>query len=145
MALESNYLKPFMQITWDLWPLRGNRICVEILPRQELKSKGGIILNTSLSDHKSSVEQRRPRLCVVLHKGNGYVDENNEPVDIDVEKGGIVLVSQASLDICSELPFIAEYIPDTAGFITENSIIAYWPSYEAFEQLQKEYNRAQAE
>lgn len=135
--LKSLHLEKFKNVTWELLPIRGDRILVEILPKEEMKTKSGLHIASSLSDLKSKAEMHRARLCIVLHKGNGYVDEEGETVDIDVERGAVVMVAQASLDIYSDMPGISQYTEETLGMIRENAIIAYWPTFEAYDTYRK--------
>lgn len=109
---KSKYLGRF-QALWtgapELFTLHDNRLLVEILPKDELKSKGGLILTPSRSDHRSVTEENQHQLAVILYVGAGFLNEKNEVVRPNYQPGNLVLVSPYSLKPYTSFPMLAEY------------------------------------
>lgn len=135
--MESKYLNQFKQIT--SLRLRGNRILVEILPKLEIKTAGGLIMAASLSDHRSTLEANRAVLAYVLAVGEGYYhDETEETVALDVKPGNIILVSGYGLRAFSDFPGVIGYKQDDICMIRDSDINAVWENSEAYAQYAKE-------
>lgn len=130
--MESKYLARFQKAGGKL-PLRGNRLLVEVMPKEELKSAGGLILNAPTSDHRSKLEQERAKLAVVVAIGNGYFD-GEEDVPLDIKPGAVVLISELGLKYYSEFPGIAEYTGETLALTRDTEVHAAWDSLEAYQE-----------
>ena len=136
--MESKYLQRFSKLASGQLPLRGNRLLVEVLPKEEIKSKGGLILNAASSSHKTTTEQNRAKLAIVLASGNGYYDEEGgEDVPLDVQPGAVILVSEMGLKYYSEFPGIQEYTGEIIALTRDSEVHASWPSVEEYKRYQE--------
>jgi co-chaperonin GroES (HSP10) len=135
--MESRYLSRFAKLAEGQLPLRGNRLLVEVLPKEEIKSKGGLIINSVSSSHKTTTEVNRAKLAIVLVSGNGYFDEDGEDVALDVRPGAIIMVSEMGLKYYSEFPGITEYTGETLALTRDSEIHAAWSSIEAYKAYQQ--------
>ena len=132
--MESKYLSKFKKLPAGAFPLRSNRVLFEMLPREEFKTAGGLIMNGSLSDHKTSTEMNRGNLAIVLAVGDGYWDGDEQKlVPLEVEPGNVVMIgAQFGLQKISQLPGLAEYTEEKIAVGTEGDIMAAWPNVEAY-------------
>lgn len=83
----------------DSFDLIGDALLVEELPKEELKSKGGIILAPQGKvSQVDGIEANRPTFVRVLAVGNGYVDSEGETVPVEANPGDIILVGRLSVN-----------------------------------------------
>lgn len=129
--MESKYLTQFNNNPHKL-PLRGNRVLVEPLPKEEIKTASGIIVAAPKTDHRSTLEQNRAELAVVLAVGSGYYDEEGSDVPVDLAPGNVVLINGFGLRAYSDFPGIADYVQDAIAMIRDNDVHAAWESLEAY-------------
>lgn len=133
IPLESKYLGRFSRLTHEQLPLRGNRLLVEVLPKEEIKTAGGLFIQSSMADHKSTTEQNRAKLAVVLATGPGYYnDETGEDVELDIKPGSVILVSEMGLKYYSHFPGLVEYTGETLALTRDSEVHISWPSLEAY-------------
>jgi co-chaperonin GroES (HSP10) len=139
--MESKYLPKFQKMQHADIPLRGNRLIVEVMPKEEMKSAGGLVLKTSLDDHRNQTEMNRPTLCVVLAKGDGYVNESSGELEpLAEEVGNVAMVSHYGLKILPDFPLLHEYTKDTMALTRDTEIHILWPSIEAMQEAKKKLN-----
>lgn len=140
-TIETKYLDRFLKLPKEALPLRGNRMLVEVLPNEELTSKGGIVIAVDPKSFTSTTAQNRPKLAVVLATGAGYVDdETGEPIDPDITPGSVVLVSEMGLKYYSQFPGINEYTGEVLALTRESEIHVSWPSIDAYLEYRKLLN-----
>jgi co-chaperonin GroES (HSP10) len=134
---ESKYLSRFINVrekAADKFTLFGNRLLVEMLPKEELKSAGGLILHAPTNDHRTDMEQNRAVLALVLAAGTGYYnEESGNSVPLEVAPGNVVLVSEMGLKKYTQFPGLAEYTANQIALTRETEIHMCWPSVEAYE------------
>ena len=141
--MESKYLERFKRLTEvpDSYCLRGDRIVVEMLPKEEIKSKGGIILQSDPNQVRGeTAAQGQPTLCVVLACGSGYTDDDGNDVALDYEPGAVVLVSELGLKKYSTFPGMNDYNQGTIALTRESEVHMFWPSIAAYETYKKTLN-----
>ncbi len=139
--MESKYLERFQKLEANDLPLRGNRILIEVLPKEEIK-QGSIIVASNLDDHRSSTEQNRADLGVVLAVGSGYFDdETGGDVAMDIQPGNVVLVSRMGLKLYSQFPGISGYTKETIALTRDNEIHCAWASLEAYQAYREKLNK----
>lgn len=138
--MESKYLERFRKLPAGALPLRGDRILVELLPKEEIRTASGLIIASSLSDHKTLTELHRGELAVVLATGNGYFDEDGNDVGIDVEPGAVVMVARTSMDFYSKFPGLSDFSGESMAMIRESSIIASWKNVDSYLEYQRTLN-----
>ena len=130
--MESKYLSQFENVK-DAYKLRGNRLLVEPLPKEELKSAGGLLLAAPLSDHKSTLDQNRACLATVLAVGEGYLNEDGSDEPMDVEVGNVILLSVFGLRMFSNFPGVRGYSADGIALIRDTDISQVWKSLDDYE------------
>lgn len=138
--MESKYLARFQKFTQEELPLRGNRLLVEVLPKEEIKSAGGLIIHTSAHDHKTATEENRPKLAIVLACGTGYVEEDGTEVEMDIQPGAVVLLSPMGLRYYSHFPGIPEFTGETIAMTRDSEVHISWPSLAAYQAYQAKLN-----
>jgi len=139
--METKYLERFKKLTKEQLPLRGSRLIVEVLPKEEIKTKGGLIVHADVNSVKTTTDQNRPTLAVVLATGSGYYDdETGDDVAMDVPVGAVCLISQMGLKYYSHFPGISEYTGETIALTRESEIHMYWPNLEAYQAYKDALN-----
>lgn len=109
---KSKYLDRFKTLWFEdnsLFVLHDNRLLVEILPKEELRSKGGLILAAPKNDHRSATEENQHQLAVVLYVGSGVEDDKGNIVRPNYRPGNLILVSPFSLRPYTSFPMLSEY------------------------------------
>ena len=135
--MESKYLSQFVQVK-DKYKLRGNRILVEVLPREEIKSAGGLILAAPPSDHRSTLDSNRACLAVVLAVGDGYYDDDTgEDSPLDIEVGNVIMLSAYGMRLYSTFPGVVDYVPEHIALIRDSDVTQAWKSKEDYEQYKQ--------
>ena len=72
---KPEYLDRYKQLREiDVVRLRGKRVEVEVLPEIELRSKGGLIIQSAANTHKSDLDMNKVTVAVVLAVGNEVED-----------------------------------------------------------------------
>ncbi len=148
--VEFNKLRELGQQTFVL---RGSTIIVEILPPEEIKTAGGLVLATDSSHRKGdSITAHRIDVGRVLMTGPGYWVESSPDSDdrqygpggkyepVEVQPGAIVLLAKYSTEYISHFPGIARPTGNKLAMIKMDSILAYYPSQEAYENAKKVLN-----
>jgi co-chaperonin GroES (HSP10) len=132
-TIQSKYLEQF-QRAGNTLRLRGNRVLLELLPKPEVKSKGGLVLATSLNDHRATTEQNMADICVVLATGEGYYNDDGTVVPLDLMPGNVVLVSRYGLKLYSNIPGLADYTGESIAIARDTDVHAVWKSAQEFER-----------
>lgn len=128
--MESKYADKFKRLTQegkDLYRFIGPTILVEVLPKQELKTKGGLIMGVSDS-HKATAQDFRRALGVVIMVGEGYSNDK-----MDVEVGNVVLLP-ANPIFLSEFPGLLDYTQNTLALVDEQSILFCYKNIDAYKK-----------
>lgn len=141
--MESRYLNRFQKLNAltkeerkELFTLNGNRVLLEILPKREIKTASGLIISAP-SDHvKITADATQAVMAIVLLTGEGYVDEDGNPVDMDVKPGNVVMVNEFGIKTFSTFPGLLDYTKNTLAMTSESEIQVSFPSMEAFERYE---------
>lgn len=142
--MQSKYLKQFQAAAGHI-RLRGNRLLVEVLPKEEIKSAGGLIMAAPITDHRSTLEQNRATLAIVLAVGEGYYDDDtSEDVPMDVTPGNVILINAYGLRSYSEFPALRDYKQDGIAMIRDSDVNAVWKDVEAFKLYAEKLNDVSA-
>lgn len=122
--------------------LRGSSIIVEILPDEEIKTAGGIIIATDNKQVKgNSVEQHKLQVGKVLMTGPGYWDdENNTNEPLEVTAGAIVILPQYGTQYISIFPGIQRPTANKLGMIKMDQVMAYYKTPQAYEEAKAKLN-----
>lgn len=137
---KSKYLKQFEAAAGHI-RLRGNRILVEPLPKEEIRTAGGLIMAAPETDHRSTLEQNRASLAVVLAVGEGYYNEDTgADVPMDIKVGNIVLINAYGMRPYSSFPSLRDYKQDGIAMIRDSDVNAVWENDEAFKLYAEKLN-----
>ena len=134
--IESKYLEKFkrLQEHKDLYTLRGDRLLIEILPKEELTTASGLVIAT-VDDYRSTTKDNQATLGIVLLVGVGYYDEDTgKDVPLDVQPGNIVLLSGMGLKLYSSFPGCQGYIPNTIALTRNSECHMIIPNADAYEK-----------
>ena len=122
--------------------LRGSTIIVEILPDEEIKTAGGLIISAP-TDHTrgNSVNAHKLQTGRVLMTGPGYwSDELADYEALEVSPGSIVILPQYATEYVSTFPGIQRPTENKLGLVKMDSILAYYPSEEAYNLAKSKLN-----
>jgi co-chaperonin GroES (HSP10) len=135
--IESKFRAQFAKLAeegTELFELRGSNILVEILPEQEVKTKGGLILAANSQQIHGSLMQHKALVGLVLMTGAGfYDDETGEDVPLDVKPGDVVLLPQFAITPLSNFPGLTGVTGNSLAIIKDESIIFRYKGQAAFE------------
>lgn len=121
--------------------LRGSTMIVWELPEEELKTSGGLIIATdSRQVMGNSVEQGRLKVAKVLMTGPGYYQDDGTYLPLDIKPGAVVILPQYSTSPISVFPGIVRPTSNKLTMVKEDSVLAYYPSQEAYESAKRELN-----
>lgn len=141
--MESKYLSIFKRVSAEApetYRLNGARMLVEIFPKEEVKSRGGLIITAPKEVVQGSVENMRGMLGIVLLTGPGYYNENGETIPLDVTPGTVVLLNEFSTRIFSTFPGLSDYSGNAIGMCDESAVQMQWGSIEDYLKYSKVLN-----
>jgi co-chaperonin GroES (HSP10) len=133
----TKYLEQFKKLEGSKYKLAGGRMLVEILPKKEMKTTGGLIMAAPLN-HKGTADTQRAVVGVVLMTGEGYVDDDGIDVPMETKVGSVVVLNEFGLKYYSEFPGIATYTESKLALTAESEIQMKFDSFDdlaAFEKL----------
>jgi co-chaperonin GroES (HSP10) len=138
--LESRYLTQFQRLQTDgaeLFQLRGNRLLVEILPEEEIKTESGLIMAKGIKHARGgSIEEHKATIALVVYVGKGYFDDDTgEDVAMDVKPGDIILLSPMGLKFYSTFPGLKGFTQNTLAMTTDDNIHAIIPGLVALDKV----------
>lgn len=120
MLYESKYAAKFTRLSSEgknLFRFAGPHLLVEVLPKPEIKSRGGIVLTNNVSQKAQASDFQRA-LGLVLMRGEGYTDGSI----MDIQVGEVVLMPYSPLYL-SDFPGLAEYTQNTLAIISESDVL----------------------
>jgi co-chaperonin GroES (HSP10) len=141
--MESKYLARFEKLRGNesLYRLNGGRLLVEILPKPEVKTQGGLIMAAPKEFARGTTfESQSGIVGVVLLAGDGYVDSDGTSYALDTKPGTVVLLNDFSVRTLSVFPGLMEYLAGSIAIVDETSVQLQWPSLEAYKQFEKILN-----
>lgn len=119
-TINSKYAKAFSRIE-GLIGLRSDTILVEVLPRQEVRTAGGIIVGKA-DMFRATSEDRRRNLALVLLTG----------VDVkEVRPGQLIMLPFNPLYL-SEFPGLEDHTADTLAMLPESDVILKYDSVDVY-------------
>lgn len=132
------YLPHFDKIRGSL-NLVGNRILIELLPKDELKTAGGLIMAADLKGHRTQTSDARPQIAMVLALGT----ETTDPVTGELVAGsryqvGNVLWITKHPIVISEFPGLGS-TDNKIALITDDpsDVHAVWKDLEEYERFKQ--------
>lgn len=125
--MQSKYFSTFNALQERLpnfYKLFGSRILVEVLPEEELKTAGGLIVAKSPTNFRSDTQENKFTAVVILAVGKGYYnEETGEDVPLEVKPGQVVEVVRSGLRPYSNHPIIgSQYTNGDLALINDSHI-----------------------
>lgn len=134
--------------------LRGSTLIVEILPPEELKTSGGLIMAVDTDQRKGgSIEAHKVEVGVVRMAGQGYWEESEvyrtdsgnvvsegNYTSLECQPGSIVILPQYSIQLLSHFPGIQRPTANKLAMVKMDQILAYYPSEEAYSEAKAKLN-----
>lgn len=127
--MESNYKEQFDKLAATepkLYTLRGATLLVELLPKEELTSKGGIIIGQA-SNQRANAEEFRRGVGIVLLQGDGYSDGT----EMDIKPGMVIMLPYNPMYL-SEWPGLKGYTQNSLALVNEGDVLFAYKSYKDF-------------
>lgn len=133
-----NEFKRLRDLGPDVFTLRGPTILVEMIPPEEMKTQGGLII---VGKDRSDVVTHKLEHGVVLMVGQGtWDDEKREYVSLDVKPGQVVVMPQFSQQVISTWPGLQRPLQNKLALVSAGSILGTYSSQEAFDVARKQIN-----
>jgi co-chaperonin GroES (HSP10) len=134
--MESKYLSKFTKLSdFKDFVLVGERMLIEVIPQEEMKTKGGIII-ADPGGYKTETQTNRPLLGVVLLVGQGYISDDGESEPHEYKPGEVVIVSKMGPLYYSEFPGIGA-TGNSIAMTRSSEVHLSWPSIEAFKKFRE--------
>jgi co-chaperonin GroES (HSP10) len=126
--VQSKYLKEFQVLreTGLMPKVRGECMVVECLPKQEMKTAGGIILGAVDKTHRGTAEDTRRGLAIIVAIGEAVTE---------FEVGQVVLLPYSPLYL-SEFYGIKGYTQNTIALVNESDILVSYKSLSQLEEIE---------
>lgn len=149
--LNSEFLNRFKKLEGvgdDVFILHGDRMLVEVMPKEELTTKGGLIISSDSTRMRTDTTQNRPLIVTVLAVGKGYIedvkDEDGEVIDhvqeeVPYKPGEVLFISDLSIKYLSEFPGLGA-TGQKLGIVRATETHISWPSFEAYEKFKSTLN-----
>lgn len=119
--------------------ITGNLLLVEIPAKEELKSKGGLILTDNSKNQVNGLNGQRTTVVHVLAVGEGYykasdLEGEEVPVTIplDTRPGAVLVVSDHSLQMLPHFPGLPIDTETKVALVKETETQIRFNSYEDF-------------
>lgn len=131
--------------------LRGSTLIVEILPPEEIKTAGGLIMASDSNQRKGgTIEAHKVEVGIIRMAGQGYWEGPQQASDLswtpgeytplECQPGAIVILPQFSLQLLSHFPGIQRPTGNMLAMIKMDQILAYYPSQEAYAEAKAKLN-----
>lgn len=120
----------------NLLVINGNRLLIELLEEEEVKTASGII--TNVVEKKTYESAERARIAVVLAVGPGYATDDNEEVAIPHKSGDFILVNHLGVVKFGEFLDMRNYKPYSIGLVTDDLVQGRVGNLEALTNLFKQ-------
>lgn len=105
--------------------LPGTRMIVELLPKEEFKTAGGLIVGDP-GGYRTEVQTNRPLIGVVLLVGEGSTNEEGELEEVPFSPGAVVQINTHGPAYYSEYPGIGK--TSDIAMIVPSHVNMSWPS-----------------
>lgn len=115
--------------------INGNRLLIELLEEEEVKTASGII--TNVVEKKTYEAAERARVAVVLAVGPGYSTAEEGDVDLPYKSGDYIMVNHLGVVKFGEFLDMHNYKPYTIGLVTDDLVQGRVGNLEALTELFK--------
>ena len=118
----------------DLYILRGATMLVEVLPKEELKTSGGIIIAKGEMQRATADDFRRG-VGVVLMVGDGYTDGS----EMEIKEGMVILLPFNPMYL-SEFPGLTDYTQNSLAIVNEGDVLFAYKSLDDYNKAKELMN-----
>lgn len=136
--IKSKYLQAFKELDAELkdkHKLCGDNIYVEELPKEELKTKSGIIITESSNVRDiNAITYEVPSFVRVLSVGPGFYNEDGDDVPVAVKPGNIVMAAALSVKWLNNFGGVVLKKPHRIGLMSEDAILEIYEGEDAYEK-----------
>lgn len=112
-----------------LFTLTGDLVIVKLFDEQ-VRTKSGIYM-AEQSNQIDGVNADKPTLAKVLLVGEGYHDEDDKPIPLDVSIGDVIMVGKHSVSLVSKFGGV---LFDKVGIIRADQIQMRFKGQDAFDK-----------
>lgn len=130
----NKFQKFFNQLADSNFVLKGSTLVIEVI-EEEVTTSSGIVIAESMDHKRNSMSENRINVGRVLMVGEGYMDDDGNPVPCDVQVGAYILLPKYSTQYVSVFPGLNAPTQNKIGLVKEGEILAYYPTEE-------DYNKA---
>jgi hypothetical protein len=142
--METKYLAFFEKVRKSAaahgFKINGNRLLIEILPIEEIKTSGGLIMATKVDGWKSTTEENRPTIAIIHAVGTHHYDDVTETIQPGAAYpiGSILWINKMSPSYISVFPGLGS-TEETLAWITDHptDVHTSWPNMEAYLEFKK--------
>lgn len=133
------YLEQFKKLEGTKYKLAGGRMLVEILPKKEMKTTGGLIMAAPIQ-HKGTADTQRAVVGVVVMVGEGYVNDDQQDVPMETKVGNVVVLNEFGLKYYSEFPGVSSYTENKLALTAESEIQMKFDSLDDLAEFERLLN-----
>lgn len=135
----TRYLEQFKKLEGTKYKLAGGRMLVEILPKKEMKTTGGLIMAAPVQ-HKGTADTQRAVVGVVVMVGEGYVNDDQQDVPMETKLGNVVVLNEFGLKYYSEFPGVSSYTENKLALTAESEIQMKFDSLDDLAEFERLLN-----
>ena len=135
----TKYLEQFKKLEGTKYKLAGGRMLVEILPKKEMKTTGGLIMAAPVQ-HKGTADTQRAVVGVVVMVGEGYVNDDQQDVPMETKVGNVVVLNEFGLKYYSEFPGVSSYTENKLALTAESEIQMKFDSLDDLAEFERLLN-----
>lgn len=135
----TKYLEQFKKLEGSKYKLAGGRMLVEILPKKEMKTTGGLIMAAPVQ-HKGTADTQRAVVGVVVMVGEGYVNDDQQDVPMETKVGNVVVLNEFGLKYYSEFPGVSSYTENKLALTAESEIQMKFDSLDDLAEFERLLN-----
>ena len=118
----------------DAYTLTGDMLIVEIIPADEMNSRGGLIIAEDARQTKG-LSALRPVFARVLMVGEGYYGDGGESIPVEADPGDIILVGKNSVAEMSDFGKLPTYGKLEIGVVRASEILMRFKGQEGFDEF----------
>lgn len=135
----TKYLEQFKKLEGSKYKLAGGRMLVEVLPKKEMKTSGGLIM-AAPTQHKGTADTQRAVVGVVVMVGEGYVNDDQQDVPMETKVGNVVVLNEFGLKYYSDFPGVTSYTENKLALTAESEIQMKFDSLDDLAEFERLLN-----
>lgn len=145
-TITSKYLKIFQDNAaafHEVSKLRGHVALIERLPKEEIKTAGGLYLGGG-DGQVNSAFAMAGELGIVLLTSNKEPDSEGNTIDSDLEVGNVVLIPDAATTWYSSFPLVPAYTQGAIGMVFNHQLRLVFKDIASYLNLKEQFTRGEA-